>query len=137
LVRNPLKGIKKIEMKKILIAEDSSVIQNLIKRVLNESSNNYEFKTVKNGEALLSSVEKENYDLLLVDVNMPKVNGIECVKRVRAGENENANIPILAITGNADNLTEDEYKELGFSGLITKPINFDQLVATVGSMMGE
>ena len=124
-------------MKKILIAEDSSVIQNLIKRVLNESSNNYEFKTVKNGEALLSSVEKENYDLLLVDVNMPKVNGIECVKRVRVSEHENANIPILAITGNADDLTEDEYKVLGFSGLIIKPINFDQLVATVGSMMGE
>ena len=68
---------------------------------------------------------------------MPKVNGIECVKRIRVAENENKDVPVLAITGNADNLTEEEYKSLGFNGLITKPINFDQLVATVGSMMGE
>ena len=112
----------------ILIAEDSSVIQNLIKKVLNQSSDNFEFTTVKNGAKLLEELKKKEYNLLLVDINIPQVNGIECVKKIREEKNQ---VPILAITGNAENYTLEEYKKFGFNDLVEKPLNFDLLVKKV------
>jgi len=116
-------------MASILIAEDSSVIQNLIKKVLNQSSDDHTFTTVKNGSGLLEKVNSNTYDLLLVDINIPKVSGIECVKEIR--QNVSRKIPILAITGNAQNLSAEEYRKLGFNDLVEKPLNFDVLVKKV------
>lgn len=116
-------------MASILIAEDSSVIQNLIKKVLSQASNEFEFKTVKNGKSLISEAEKKTYDILLVDINIPQVNGIDCVKEIR--KNVSKKLPIIAITGNADNLSLEEYRKLGFTDLLEKPLNFDLLVQKV------
>ena len=61
--------------KNIIIAEDSSVIQNLIKKILLEVD--CVTKGVKNGEALLKEIDKTEYDLILLDINIPKINGFE------------------------------------------------------------
>ena len=58
--------------KNIIIAEDSSVIQNLIKKILLEVD--CVTKGVKNGEALLKEIDKTEYDLILLDINIPKIN---------------------------------------------------------------
>lgn len=116
-------------MTSILIAEDSSVIQNLIKKVLSQASDDMKFKTVKNGQSLLNEANKKTYDLLLVDINIPQVNGIDCVKEIR--QNVSKKLPIIAITGNADNLSLEEYRKLGFTDLVEKPLNFDLLVQKV------
>lgn len=119
-------------MASILIAEDSSVIQNLIKKVLSQNTNKFEFTTVKNGKSLLEKFYKSHFDLLLVDVNMPQMSGMDCVREIRTGTDKaKKNVPILAITGNADNLTEEEYRAHGFDDLIEKPLNFDLLVRKV------
>ena len=116
-------------MATILIAEDSSVIQNLIKKVLTQASNEFSFTTVKSGKKLLEEVEKNSFDLLLVDINIPHVSGIDCVKSIR--KNISKKLPILAITGNADNLSAEDYRKLGFNDLLEKPLNFDLLVQKV------
>ncbi len=116
--------------KKILVAEDSSVLLNLIKRILSEAD--FEIAPAKNGEQVLKIVEAEDIDLILMDINMPKVNGIECTKRIRANEDEKKqNLPIIAVTGNAMNMTEDEFTELGINDFLPKPIDFDKLVELV------
>ncbi|TAG51937.1 MAG: response regulator, partial [Cytophagales bacterium] len=68
--------------KKVLIAEDSSVIQNLTKKILQQQD--YDIKSVKNGQELLKIIETENFDVILLDINMPIVNRIECAKAIRA-----------------------------------------------------
>jgi two-component system, cell cycle response regulator DivK len=120
--------------KKILIAEDSSVIQNLARKVL--EFQNFEILIAKNGQKVLEILENEHIDAILMDINMPLMNGIDCTKQIRTLANESkANVPIIAITGNAQNYRLEEYIELGFSNFLPKPINFDVLVEMVKKVM--
>ncbi|GAB4125004.1 MAG: hypothetical protein OHK0045_08200 [Raineya sp.] len=116
--------------KTILIAEDSSVIQNMAKKVL--ESLNFKIITAKNGEKVLEELRQNEVDLLLLDLNMPVMNGVDCVKAVRALPDAlKAQTPIIAITGNAAGYTLEEFKEMGFNDYIPKPINFDLLISLV------
>ncbi len=125
-----------MSQKRVLIAEDSSVIQNLARKIL--EFQNYEITAVKNGEQVLQILDKENFDILLLDINMPVMDGMECVKNVRAlSDKKKAKIPVVAITGNAKNYTEEEFKAAGFDDILVKPLNFDRLVEIVNDLTEE
>ncbi len=116
--------------KKILIAEDSSVILNLTKKILMQQ--NFEIVTVKNGQAVLGKLESESFDLILMDINMPILDGMETTRKIRDMEDPNiANLPIFAITGNAGNYSIDEFKAVGINEYLQKPLDFDRLVTLV------
>lgn len=116
--------------KKILVAEDSSVIINLTKNVL--MFENYEIKAVKNGKQVLSQLEQADYDLILMDINMPVMDGIECTRSIRAlSDHQKSQIPIIAITGNYKNYTLDDFKQAGLNDYLQKPLDYDLLLATV------
>ena len=116
--------------KKVLIVEDSSVIQNLTKKIL--QMQNFDISAAKNGEQVLDILQNEHFDIILMDINMPVMDGMECSRRIRALDDpEKARIPIIAITGNAQNYSIDEFKEAGIDDYIPKPLNFDILVETV------
>jgi CheY-like chemotaxis protein len=115
--------------KSVLIAEDSSVIQNLAKKIL--EFQNFEITAVKNGEQVVQLLQKETFDVILLDINMPVMDGMECVKLIRKMGGEKSKIPVVAITGNARNYTEEEFKEAGFDDVLMKPLNFDKLVMVV------
>ncbi len=116
--------------KKVLVAEDSSVIQNLTKKIL--QMQNYHISSVKNGQQVLDALAKDQYDIILMDINMPIMDGMECSRNVRAlSDPDKANIPIIAITGNAQNYSIEEFKDAGINDYLPKPLNFDNLVETV------
>jgi CheY-like chemotaxis protein len=116
--------------RKVLIAEDSSVIQNLTKKILQMQS--FDITSVKNGQKVLDILQNEHFDIILMDINMPVMDGMECTRRIRAlADSEKAGIPIIAITGNAQNYSLDEFKEAGINDYLPKPLNFDILVETV------
>lgn len=116
--------------KKVLVAEDSSVIQNLTKKIL--EFQNYEITAVKNGVDVLKKLDEQHYDIILMDINMPKMNGIDCAKAVRShSDSAKSKIPIVAITGNALNYTEEQFHEVGINECLEKPLDFDVLVSTV------
>lgn len=120
--------------KTILIAEDSSVIQNMAKKVL--EAHNFRVLTAKNGEKVLETLETETIDLLLLDLNMPVMDGVACMKAIRAlPEPQKSQIPIVAITGNAPGYSLEEFKALGFSDYIPKPINFDLLIGVIKKLI--
>ena len=122
--------------KKVLIAEDSSVIQNLTKKIL--SIQNYEISSVKNGQQVLDALEAEPFDIILMDINMPVMDGIECTEKIRSLDDDvKSNIPIIAITGNARNLSLEEYQEIGINEFLQKPLNFDQLVTLVKELTSD
>ncbi|MDZ7935779.1 MAG: response regulator [Emticicia sp.] len=117
-------------MKRVLIAEDSSVILNLAKKIL--EFQNFEITAVKNGEQVMQLLDKEDFDILLLDINMPIMDGMECVKAIRElSDKAKANLPVVAITGNAKNYSETDFKEAGFNDALMKPLNFDKLVEVV------
>lgn len=116
--------------RKVLIAEDSSVIQNLTKRIL--QMQDYKIFSARNGVEVMGLLDKEGFDIILMDINMPKMNGLECAEKIRSSSNENIkNIPIVAITGNAMNLTQEDFEKAGINEYLTKPLDFDELVSVV------
>jgi two-component system, cell cycle response regulator DivK len=118
------------DTKTILIAEDSSVILNLTKKIL--ELQNYKIITAKNGREVINQVEKQKIDAILMDLNIPIKNGMECTREIRNHENkEIASVPIIAVTGNANNYTMEEFKEAGINAYLPKPLDFDMLVQTV------
>ena len=118
------------DKKRVLVAEDSSVIQNLTKKVL--QFQNYEIVPVKDGQQVIDKIKDESFDVILMDINMPKMDGMECSRQIRAmPDAHQSQIPIIAISGNADNYSESDFKDAGINEYIPKPIDFDHLVETV------
>jgi two-component system, cell cycle response regulator DivK len=116
--------------KTILIAEDSSVILNLTKKIL--ELQNYKIITAKNGGEVMKQVEKQKIDAILMDLNIPVKNGMDCTREIRAHQDkEISQIPIIAVTGNANNYSMEEFKEAGINAYLPKPLDFDMLVQTV------
>lgn len=116
--------------KRVLVAEDSSVIQNLTRKIL--QMQNYDIISVNNGEQVLKKLQDETFDIILMDINMPVMDGMECAREIRTlQDQQKANIPIVAITGNAKNYSMDDFKEAGINEYLQKPLNFDALVNVV------
>lgn len=115
---------------KILVAEDSSIIINLTKSVL--AFENYSMKAARNGKQVLEMLEEESFDLILMDITMPLMDGIQCTKEIRKLADPKKNrIPIIAISGNAANHTPEDFRKFGFNDFIQKPLNYDYVLATV------
>ena len=124
-----------LDPKKVLIAEDSSVIQTLTKNVLQFEK--FEITSAKNGKEVLSTLNNENIDLILLDINMPVMDGIKCAQTIRKlSDKQKAGVPIVAITGNAKNFTMDDFRAVGINDYLQKPLDFDQLIKTVKKWIG-
>lgn len=118
------------ESKKILVGEDSSIIINLTKNVL--AFENYQMKAARNGKQVLELLEKEKFDLILMDISMPVMDGVECTRQIRAlPDQTKSKLPIIAISGNIHNYTPEEFRRLGFDDFIQKPLDYDKVLATV------
>jgi CheY-like chemotaxis protein len=115
---------------KILIADDSSVIQTLTKKIL--ISLNYDVTGVKNGNKVLQLVESNDYDVILMDINLPSIDGISLTKKIRAlSDKKKANVPVIAISGNYKNYSQEDFLAIGIEDLLIKPLNYDDLVEAV------
>ncbi len=118
------------DAKTILIAEDSSVILNLTRKIL--ELQNYNIIAAKNGSEVMKAIDKQKIDGILMDLNIPGKNGMDCSKEIRANANpEISQIPIIAVTGNANNYTMEDFKQVGINAYLPKPVDFDMLVQTV------
>lgn len=116
--------------KQILIAEDSSVITNLLKKVL--SFENLEITTVKSGQKCIDRFNEGNFDLILMDIHLPGLkNGLDATKEIRATKKKKASIPILGISGNAKNKPVSEFFDAGMNEYLQKPLDYDKVVELV------
>jgi two-component system chemotaxis response regulator CheY len=112
---------------KFLIIDDSMVIRNIHKNVLKEKKFSEEsIFEADNGETALEIARKEVIDLFLVDWNMPGINGLEFVKKIRAMPNY-SETPILMVTSEAAKYNVVEAIEAGVTNYIVKPIHGDVL----------
>jgi CheY-like chemotaxis protein len=112
---------------KILLAEDNILNQRLICTVLKK--NNFDVITAVNGNEACEMNKSEKPDLILMDVEMPDVNGYEAVKRIRETEkNSRSRIPILAITGHYLQEDIDNVFNCGMDDYISKPIAFEEFL---------
>jgi PAS domain S-box-containing protein len=111
--------------KKILVAEDNEVNQMFIEILLKEAEINVEI--VENGKKAVEAVEKNNYDLVLMDINMPEMGGLEATQKIREFNNSKKDIPIVALTANAMVGDREKFLEGGMTDYLTKPIDVAEL----------
>ncbi|WP_051907839.1 ATP-binding protein [Flavimarina sp. Hel_I_48] len=102
---------------RILIVDDDPAQLNLAKEIVNNLS--IKNDTARNGIEALQLIEKNNYDLILTDIQMPEMDGIDLIKALREKSKYNE-VPIYALSGNGS-LKPSDYKQLGFSGSLKKP----------------
>lgn len=114
-----------MDFKKVLVGEDSSVIQNLLKKIL--LFENCKITSAKDGQQVLDKFEKDSFDLVIMDINMPKVNGLEATKKIRS----NSKVPIIGISGNAKNLPDEDFFAAGMNDYMQKPLDYDKLIELV------
>ena len=121
--------------KTVLIAEDSSVILNLTRKILEMQK--YKIVLAKNGGEVIKQLEANPVDCVLMDINIPVKDGMECTRDIRAHADPKINqLPIIAITGNANNYTMDQFREAGVTDYLPKPLDFDALVRVVRQYVG-
>lgn len=121
--------------KTILIAEDSSVILSLTRKILEQQK--YKIVLAKNGGEVLRQLESNAVDGVLMDINIPIKNGLECTKDIRGHADPRINqLPVIAITGNANNYSLEQFREAGITDYLPKPLDFDALVRVVRQYVG-
>lgn len=109
-----------IDKKRILVAEDVVINQIIVKQILEEWG--HEVVLVANGQEAYDAHKKKDFDLILMDIHMPEVDGYEATQMIRhMGDTTKAAIPIVALTANAFKKETDRFAEAGFNDYITKP----------------
>ncbi len=134
VVRVPLPEIPAVAHRagaRVLVAEDTPVNQRLVDTLL--SKRGYEVFIANDGDEAWSRYQAETFDLVLMDMEMPRLDGLEATRRIRRWESEQGRprVPILAMTANAMEADRARCLEAGMDDFIAKPFNAQDLLATV------
>ena len=114
----------------ILLAEDNKVNQRLASRMLEKLG--YDVEIAENGKEVIQIVEKNDFDLILMDVQMPEMDGFQATQKIRELEqNSNKHIPIIALTAYAMKGDREKCLSVGMDGYLSKPINFKDMKDTI------
>jgi two-component system, sensor histidine kinase and response regulator len=120
----------------VLLAEDNSVNQTLAMRLLEKRG--YRVSVVDNGRAALEAMERDTFDLVLMDIQMPDMNGFEATAAVREKEKRSgAHMPIVAMTANAMKGDQEACLAAGMDGYVSKPIRSVELFATIENVLAQ
>jgi len=117
--------------KRILIAEDDFVNQKLITHSLNTTG--AIFDIAGNGLEAIELLKSGNYDLILMDINMPEMDGFEATQVIR--KEISSSIPIIAMTGWSSRTEGDKFTQVGMNGCLAKPFGLDALYKTLDAIL--
>lgn len=120
-------------MKTVLIVDDSSVMRQMVSHAL-ESSGLYRCVRAGDGEEGVAILKKEKPDLIITDLNMPNMNGLEFISAIRAHPAHHFT-PILLLTTETGETLRDEAKQRGATGWIVKPFNAEKLLRTMEKIL--
>ena len=114
---------------RILVAEDNQINLRLIQAILLREG--FTVDCVENGVDAVAAVKANTYDVVLMDVQMPSLNGVEAAVQIRALGSDKAHVPIVALTANAMQGAREYYLSAGLDEYVSKPINRAELVAVL------
>ena len=121
-----------LQGKKILVADDDAAIRRIVQMVL--ARHGLKVVTAEDGEDAFQKAVIEKPDAILLDIKMPKMDGLELCSKLKATETT-ADIPIAFLTAEKDLESYKQAQELGGVLYITKPFNPERLVGTVGLLL--
>ena len=115
-------------MSKILIIEDEEPIRRVLVRILSDEDSGFEIHEASDGKKGIDLIKKESFDLVLCDIKMPKIDGIELLQRTRK---TNTSLPFIMLTGHGNIETAVESMKLGAYDFISKPPDLNRLINSV------
>jgi len=119
----------------ILVVDDLEANRALLARRLEKFG--YGVDSVDSGPAALAYIEDRPPDIVLLDYMMPQMNGVEVLQRLRSGNPETANLPVIIVTARAEGETAIDALAAGADDYVTKPMNFDVLHARIKSQLAK
>jgi two-component system, sensor histidine kinase and response regulator len=121
---------------RILLAEDNAVNQTLAVRLLEKRG--YVVSVAGDGRAALTALEKDSFDLVLMDIQMPGMDGFEATSAIREKEGATGlHIPIIAMTAHALKGDQERCIAAGMDGYVSKPIRTSELFSAIESLLGK
>jgi signal transduction histidine kinase/CheY-like chemotaxis protein/HPt (histidine-containing phosphotransfer) domain-containing protein len=120
---------------KILVAEDNAVNRHMIRAILNKLDHSIEI--AEDGKCAIEFLNSGDFDVILMDIRMPVMDGLEATTAIRAMDDSKSNIPIIALTADisAGNITE--YTDVGMNDVCGKPIDIPVLLKSINKCLGE
>jgi len=116
---------------RVLLAEDNVINQQLMLALLRNAG--HEVVIAENGRQAVDAVRREDFTLVLMDINMPELDGIEATRQIRSLPPPKCAVPIVALTAHAMTGVKEQYLEAGMDDYIAKPIKVAVVLATVAS----
>jgi DNA-binding NtrC family response regulator len=120
------------EKNRILVVDDEEALRTVLSTEL--SSEGYEVSAAADGNEAIDLVKENNYDLVLLDIKMPNVDGFEVLKFVKGTKPD---IKVIMLTGFADLKNAIESKRLGAEDFVSKPYDLVDLLTTIERVLGE
>ena len=118
-------------MNRILVAEDNDSNYMLMQYILKK---HYDFFRAKNGQEAVEKALSENPDMVLMDIKMPLMDGLEATRQIRM---KNADLPIIALTANAFDSDRQLAIQAGCNGFLSKPVNAVTCIEAIKKILGE
>ena len=118
-------------MKKILVAEDNDSNFILMTYILKKY---YQYERAKNGQEAVEMVEKDNFDIVLMDIKMPIMDGLEATRAIKE---KHPDLPIIALTANAFDSDHQLAVDAGCNDFLSKPVSSDLCLKTIRKFLGE
>lgn len=121
-------GPNGLEKSRILLVDDDSTITTSFQMVLQNEG--YEVDTASDGRQALERFRQDNYQLIILDIKLPDINGIEVARRIRKHNNE---VRLVIVTGYPELEDSIETIELGIEEILLKPVNVEELIHVIRS----
>ena len=120
-------------MARILAVDDSASMRQMVNFTLKEAG--HDVAEAADGEQALAMAKSQSFDLVLTDINMPKMDGISLIRNLRSLPNYRIT-PILTLTTESSSDKKNEGKSVGATGWIVKPFTPDKLLAAISRVLG-
>lgn len=120
-----------MESSQVLVVDDEEPVRNILKETMNHFG--YESTEAENGEEALKKLEYEYFDVVITDVMMPKIDGIELLKRIKA----NYDIDVIVMTGNMPDLSYEDVIGIGASDFLVKPASPKEIIMRLRRVIRE
>jgi signal transduction histidine kinase/CheY-like chemotaxis protein len=120
---------------RVLAADDDEVNQFIVQNLMEMEG--YECVLVENGQEALDAAQTQHFDVILMDMQMPVMDGLEATRRIRGLGGGYAAIPIIALTANAMDEARRECEAAGMSHFVTKPMDLDDMARLLGEFAGD
>ena len=132
-IENSLSIKKGLEGCSILLAEDNKINQLVAKKILGKWK--VQLDIANDGLEALKYVQEKDYDIILMDIQMPNMNGLEATKAIRALKGPKSQIPIIALTASTYNISARNVENTGMNDYVTKPFNPNHLHARISRLV--